>query len=329
VKAILFSDIHLGLSQDNPLFHQTTLDFASWMAAEATARGVDTLICGGDVFHSRKAIALSTIDVAYKFFEILKDFNVRIITGNHDCLYLDNSNVHSISLLKQWENISVYDEPHYENIGGKMVGFIPWGTNVSEMLKCDVMFGHYEITGFQMGPAAFCKEGMTATDLLKKSPLIFSGHFHKPQKNTYKAGEIIYMGSPYQHNWGEKGQEKYIYELDFKTLELIDIENTESPKHVEISDAADIDLVDGNIVRIFADDKDSDLIELVKSKDTATVEAIVEDKQIKKAAETIADFKGVDFKSGFVEVTENIEGPSKTLKKKINAKVIDYLEQVG
>ena len=328
MKALLFSDIHLGLAKDSTIFHKISLDFADWLAEQATNRGITELICGGDIFHSRKYIHLMTNDVARLFFDKLKNFNLRIITGNHDCFNLDNSLIHSMALLREWKNISIYDKPHYENIAGKTVGFIPWGTKVSEMLKCDVMFGHYEINGFQMGPASFCKEGMTATELLKKCPLIFSGHFHKPQKNEYKGGKIIYMGSPFQHNWGEKDQSKFIYEFDFKTLNLIDIENKVSPIHIEISDVSQLPLAEGNIVRVITDSKDSELLRKIICKKTITMDAIIEDKEIKKAAETIKDFKGVDIMSGFNEVLSAIEGPSKALKKKILAKVTDYKEKV-
>lgn len=328
MKAILFSDIHLGLSKDSPTFHKITLDFADWMVEEATKRGITELICGGDVFHHRKYIHLETNDVAWQFFDKLKDFNLRIITGNHDCFYLDNSFIHSMKLLTEWENITIYDNaPHYENIAGTTVGFMPWGTDVDEMQKCDVMFGHFEITGFQMGPAMICKKGMSATDLIKKSPLVISGHFHKPQTNEYKNGKIVYMGSPFQHNWGEKNQDKFIYELDFSDSTLTPIENTVSPKHLEIETKADVKKAAGNIIRVLTDDENSAIVKQLSDKVPLSMDVIVEDKEIKKAAETIKDFKGVDIKSGFEEVVDVLEGVTKDLKSKILATSIDYMEK--
>lgn len=321
MKAILFSDLHLGLQSDSEKFHKISLDFAKWMANEARYRSIKTIICCGDVFHNRKSIGLATIKAAYEFFNTLKDFDIRIITGNHDCLYLENSEVHSISLLKNWKNISVYDVPYYEIIDGHNVGFIPWGVTVNNMEKCDIMFGHYEITGFQMGPNAFCEDGMTATNLLKKSPTIFSGHFHKPQINKYKEGEIVYIGSPFQHNWGEAGQDKYIYELDFKTKNYEKITNTISPIHVEIKDKSDIDKAKGNIVRIISNPDDSEFIKAIDSVSTISVDVILNDSTLEKAAEIIKDFKGVDPIEGAEEICKTMEGMDDKTRKSVLSKI--------
>lgn len=336
MRAILFSDIHLGLSKDSASFHKTTIDVAEWIKEEAEARGIDTLICGGDVFHNRKAVTLSTLEAAYKFFKILEDFKIKIITGNHDCFYLDKSDINSICLLKSWENIEIYDEPHYENMGGKRVGFIPWGTEVKDMKKCDVMFGHYEITGFQMGPAMFCKHGMNATELLKKSPMVFSGHFHKPQVNDYKKGKIVYMGSPFQHNWGEANQDKYIYEFDFGSEDLEFIQNERSPEHITIKKDDDIDvlstLTQNNIVKVITEDgSDLDVkMKAIYSKydDKPPMTFLYEQDGIKKSAEAIDDFKTSDIVESFNEVIDTIEEIDDTLKDKIKAKCKDLYEKV-
>ncbi len=317
MKAILFSDIHLGLSRDSEHFYKTTLDFCDWMVSEAKSRNISTLICGGDVFHNRKAIFSPTLSVASEFFEKLVEFDVRIITGNHDCYYLDNSKVHSLALLKKWENIKIYDTLKYETIDGHSVGFVPWGTTINEMQKCDIMFGHFSISGFHMNASRVCVDGMTVKDLLKKSALIFSGHFHKPQKQDYRSGTLVYMGSPFQHNWGEAGEDKFIYELDFETLKYTPILNTISPKHIEIKTKSDINLVDGNIIRVVAA-KDDDILTLLSKKSPISSDIIIEDKILKLATKTIKDFKGVDIMDGFTEVVDTLE-----VSKEIKTKILD------
>lgn len=330
MKAILFTDIHFGLNLDSPDFHKITLDFGEWMKDEANKLGITTLICCGDVFHNRKNVFSPTIQAASKFFENLKEFDIRIITGNHDCYYLENSSVNSISMFKHWENITVYDEPFYENIDGKKVGFIPWGINVTDMEKCDVMFGHFEIQGFQMSATQFCEEGMNSTSLLEKCPLIFSGHFHKPQMTSHKKGKIVYLGSPFQHNWGEAGQSKYIYELDFSNLSYTSIENELSPKHVEISTEKDLEKIDGNIVRIITGAVDSDLSKKAAEKSALRSEVIVDKlDNMSKVGEIIKDFKGVDILDGIKELTQNIEGIDDAFKVKVVNKCKDLYQKVG
>lgn len=308
MKSILFSDIHLGLNKDNEKFHKSTIEFGEWMASVAKDRGITTLICGGDVFHNRKTTSLTTTNAAYNFFETIKDFDVKIITGNHDCYYEDNSKIHSMSLLKYWDNVLVYDLPYYEIIDGKRVGFIPWGTTVEEMEECDIMFGHFSITGFQMNGHKFCDRGMSPQELLKKCPYIFSGHFHKAQINSYKAGKIVYMGAPYEHDWGDSGDKKFIYELDFSSGILESIENNISPKHLEISTEKDLDKVDGNIIRVLTDNKNSDILLKVLDKSAISVDLILDDPIIKQSSEKIKDFKSVNILEGFRSVIDTLEG---------------------
>lgn len=328
MKAILFSDVHIGLKNSSPEFHKIVLDFAKWMAKEANDRNIKTLIFGGDLFHNRKYVMLPSIQVAYEFFDILKDFEIHMITGNHDCFYLENSTINSLHLFKGWSNLHIYDSPKYINFGSTKVGFIPWGIKPDEMEKCDVMFGHYDIVGYQMGTHSFCEHGIDPKFLLKKSPLIFSGHFHKPQSNSYKEGKIIYMGSPYQHDWGDAGQSKYIYEFDFDTKQYLSIENTISPKHIEITKKEDLKMSTGNIIRIVSDSPDSELMkEASKLNDAVSLDVIVETKDIEKLKEIISDFKGVDIMDGIKEVVSKLEGVSKDMQKKIISKCKDYYEK--
>lgn len=247
-RALIFSDLHLGLNRDNEIFYKVSLDFADWLSSEASSRDIKTIIFCGDFFHNRKNISLETLGVAFKFMDKLKDYKVFMITGNHDCLYSDNSTVSSVALFKNWPNVHVMDTSQYFEVGGKVVGFIPWGNKCSK--PCDYMFGHFEITGFQMNGSHFCKKGMTATSLLSKSPLVISGHFHKPQTNVYKKGKICYLGSAFQNDWGESGQDKFIYEIEFSSGKFLDIENTISPKHIHLKNADDLHKAKSNFVKL-------------------------------------------------------------------------------
>jgi DNA repair exonuclease SbcCD nuclease subunit len=106
---------------------------------------------------------------------------------------------------------------------------------------------------------------MESKDLFKKAPLIISGHFHKKDDRKYDKGRIVYLGSPYQHNFGDTGDSRGIYILDLKNKELEFIENNISPKHHKLSlknitnnsNPIDIDLLDdvlkNNIVSLVVD----------------------------------------------------------------------------
>lgn len=311
------------------MFHKITLEFGEWMKSQAEELGITTLICCGDVFHNRKTIFNPTIKAATDFFDNLKDFDIRMITGNHDCYYLENSSVNSISMFRSWENITVYDSPFYDSIDGKRVGFIPWGTTIEEIEKCDIMFGHFDIVGFQMG-AKFCDHGMDPEELIKRSPLVFSGHFHKPQVNVYKKGKIVYLGSPFQHDWGEAGQSKYIYDLDFSTSSYNLIENNISPKHIEVREEKDISLMEGNIVKIMSDSLDSELVKKASGLETLKSEVVIDkEKIISVNAESVEEFKAVDILESTKDFISNIEGTDEDMQSKIFKKFKDIYEKTG
>jgi DNA repair exonuclease SbcCD nuclease subunit len=79
-----------------------------------------------------------------------------------------------------------------------------------------------------------CEKGEESKNLLNKSSFIISGHFHKKDHRIYEKGQILYLGSPYQHNFGDTGDQRgyYIVDLDNQSFDFI--ENTFSPKFVKL-----------------------------------------------------------------------------------------------
>ena len=80
-----------------------------------------------------------------------------------------------------------------------------------------------------------CDHGLESKQLFKKSPTIVSGHFHKKSHRKYENGQILYLGSPYQQNFGDVGDERGIYILNLENHAFNFIENKISPKHLKIS----------------------------------------------------------------------------------------------
>ena len=231
----IFSDIHIGLGQDSAMWHDIVLDFARWAAKEYIKVGINDIIIPGDIFHNRNEISVNTVAVATEFFEILKDFRLFISVGNHDSYYKDRSDINSISILKGWKNIIIVDkEPIVIEAGDKTISLIPWGTDIVDIPNTDICFGHFEINSFYMNSFKTCDHGLESKSLLNAAPLVISGHFHKKDHRKYKDGEIVYVGSPYQHNFGDCGDSRGIYILNIKTNEFEYIENIVSPKHIKV-----------------------------------------------------------------------------------------------
>lgn len=274
-KIACISDIHLGVHQDSQTWHNIALTYANWLRSTLIEHNIQDIIIAGDVFHNRHEIGVNTIHAAYKFFDVLKDFNIIAITGNHDCFYKDKSDVNSISILSN-SNVVVYQELHNLNINGKSFAFCPWGTSIDNIPKSDIIVGHFEITNFKMNHHKVCDHGLATESLLDKAKLIISGHFHYREHRKYSNGRsILYLGSPHELDFGDRDQVKGISILDTDTLEIDFIENTISPKHKKIpvsklvdGSINDIDkLVTGNIISLFVDTKVSTQnIDLILSK---------------------------------------------------------------
>ena len=258
-KVGLFTDIHIGLGQNSSLWHDTIIQFAMWASMFYSNKGINDLFIPGDIFHNRDEIGVNTLSVAAEFFDILKDFNIYIVVGNHDAYFKERSDVNSVSIFKGWPNITVIDKkPLLVKAGEKTISFIPWGTEVENIPQADICFGHFEIETFKMNNFKVCDRGMESGSLLSKSPLVISGHFHRKDERTYSKGKIVYLGSPYQQNFGDAYDERGIYIFDIDTEELEFFENTVSPKHIKyrLSNGSAISLEDakkeipGNLISL-------------------------------------------------------------------------------
>lgn len=235
----IFSDTHIGLGQDSLTWHTNILNFAKWAAEIYNQNGINEILIPGDIFHNRNEISVNTLSTAKQFFDIFKDFHIYISTGNHDCYYKDRSDVNSVSLFDGWNNITVIDKmPHIFEVARstKTLAMVPWGTDIKNIPgDMDYCVGHFEIKSFKMNNHSVCDHGMTSDELLKKSKYIITGHFHKKTHRIYENGEILYLGSPYQQNFGDVEEERgiYIFNLEEGTFKFI--ENKISPKHIKLS----------------------------------------------------------------------------------------------
>lgn len=265
-KIGIFSDIHIGLGQDNSLNHNIILEFAKWASETFLNKGISDIIIPGDIFHNRNEISVETLSVAKHFFDFFKDFRVFISTGNHDCFLKNKSDVNSISIFNGWSNIHVIDKkPELITFKNKKISIIPWGCEIEDIPTSNIMFGHFEITSFNMNSYKVCDHGIKSESLLNKSNLIISGHFHSKQFRTYKNGKILYLGSPYQQNFGDCNEERGIYTFDLDSEEFYFIENTISPKYYKISASKYIkddnyikttnNSINNNILSLIVDDK--------------------------------------------------------------------------
>jgi DNA repair exonuclease SbcCD nuclease subunit len=281
-----FSDIHIGLGQDGKQWHEIALNFAKWASKTYKDRGIDEILIPGDIFHNRSEIGVSTLAVAKEFFDYFKDFTVYISSGNHDCFYKNNSTVNSISILDGWGNIHIVDKD-CETIKTpyKDIVMVPWGVEYDQIPKTDgIIFGHFEISSFYMNSYKVCEHGMESKQLFKKAPFIISGHFHKKDDRKYDKGRIVYLGSPYQHNFGDVGDARGIYVLDLEKNELEFIENNISPKHLKLSAKAFVENPESIDSALLNEQLENNIVSLIVDTDIAQEDlALLSSKLHKKA----------------------------------------------
>lgn len=250
MKHLIVGDLHIGNNKNNPTFFKTCLRYADWIKNICIEKNIKTIIQLGDIFHNREMVHVPTINCAHEFFEKLSDFQIHIVVGNHDALYNNTSDVNSLKLLKNWPNITVHEKVSVVD----NLCFCGWGTKLEDIPDAsDVIFGHFDIKGFEMNAYKISEHGFTASKLMEKCKMLFSGHYHKPQMRFYDKKPLIYSGSAYQLNWGESGERKYVYILDSQSLQFEMIENTASPKFVKIKDASQTDEIKDNFVSIEID----------------------------------------------------------------------------
>lgn len=233
-KVCCISDIHVGVHQNNPLWHDIVINWASWLKKELVSKGIKDIIISGDLFHYRDEIAVNTIQVVTKIMNMWKNFNIVLIVGNHDSYYKDRVDVNSLSILSGWSNITVFDRIEQIEAYGKKLLFCPWGVRVEELMKSDIMFGHFEIQSFKMNQYKVCTEGIRSKDLLNNSPLVITGHFHLRDERKYKNGTVLYLGNPFQMDFGDVDSKKGYYILDIKNSDYTFHENIISPNHKKI-----------------------------------------------------------------------------------------------
>jgi len=286
-----FSDVHIGLNHDNSLWHKIALDFAEWASKKYLELGINDIIILGDVFHNRSEISVSTLDTAKKFFDYFKNFNLYISVGNHDSFYKNTSKINSISIFDGWKNINIIDDkPLQLDIFNKKTVLVPWGTSMEDIPQADIIFGHFEISSFYMNSYKICEHGNSSKDFFKKAKTVVSGHFHKKDHRKYDNGEIVYLGSPYQQNFGDTLDERGIYIYDIENNDFEFIENDISPKYYKLS-----------VDKLLKDEQKLETLNIKNNHISLTVDSNIESEQIMLLSSNVQKYLPVNFRIDYAE----------------------------
>jgi DNA repair exonuclease SbcCD nuclease subunit len=211
-KVVVFTDIHLGLRNNEKRHNDECLEFIKWMIQEAHEFGATKSIFSGDWHHHRASVQTRTLSYSNQAFDLLdRSFDKHFqIVGNHDLFYKDKREIHSVEFAENYKNIKIINDIHTE---GDVV-LAPWLVN-NEYKKIQkftqpYIFGHFELPHFLMNALVAMPDvgHLKHDDFKTDGQSIFSGHFHKRQHQTNAHGaEIIYMGNCFPHSFSDAGDD--------------------------------------------------------------------------------------------------------------------------
>ena len=129
MRVAILTDSHWGSRKGSKLFHDYFEQFyKNIFFPTLEQQGITTVIHMGDAFDSRKSIDYQSLEWAKRVvFEPLKNYQVHLITGNHDIFFRNSNKLNSPELLlKDYRNIKTYSEPTEINIDGLNILLLPW-----------------------------------------------------------------------------------------------------------------------------------------------------------------------------------------------------------
>jgi DNA repair exonuclease SbcCD nuclease subunit len=315
-KICCIADLHIGVHQNSIYWHDTALNWAKWLGRELAEKNIKDIFILGDTFHYRDEIAVNTLHTVNEIFKIWKKFNITVLVGNHDAYYKDRSEINSISIFDGRKNVNVISTTTQAVLYGKKIALVPWGETVTELEKQDVIFGHFEIESFKMNSFKMCDKGTKTSELLDKADLVLTGHFHLREERDYGGKRIVYVGNPFEMDFGDTGSTKGYYILDFNNLGLEFFNNNISPCHKKVllselinsKDKIDVkNIIENNIVKLIIDKQiASDDIDALIKKFSAykpfslSVEYVVNN-TIAIVDDTAVDMSGIDIEKAIHE----------------------------
>jgi len=232
MKVAILTDTHYGARKGSKYLHDYfELFYKNIFFPALKEHKVDAVIHMGDAFDSRKSIDYQSLEWAKRVvFEPLKNYDVHMIVGNHDCYYKNTNSVNSPSLLLQtYPNISAYSSPQTIKVGGLDIMMVPWicSENYDETIKqikkskAKIAMGHLELQGFRVNRNLVMEEHGMDAKIFDKFDKVFSGHYHTRSDN----GKIFYLGNTYEMYWNDVNDTRGFHIFDTETLEHTPINN--------------------------------------------------------------------------------------------------------
>lgn len=187
----------------------------------------------GDMLDTKDIVRAQCLNAYINYFKNSK-LNHIVLIGNHDQLSA-NTQDHALEALKLLPNVKVVDKPYIlDNLL-----FVPYYRSPEDfklaisqaraIKSLNYLFMHQDIVSMDYGNGYISTEGNTLEDL-KGFKLVISGHYHSYQDKD----NLIYLGTPFSHNFGDTQQDKYLGVFDSESGKFQTIP-TDFPKHITVT----------------------------------------------------------------------------------------------
>lgn len=265
MKAMIFSDLHAhnyqefaAITEDVNTRFLDCMDFMDRLTARAAEFKPDAILFGGDVYHLKNNVDSRVIKMTIEAFaELAKVAPVYMCAGNHDYKGW-NQDPALIEILSGFVFNIVHGEHCEIGNTGWAVDIFDFRRDIEEVKslarlvqkrKKTIALFHQDIEGaFYPGNNVAAEVGLNAAELGKKFDFSFVGHNH----NAHVYGHnVISIGAPLQHNFGDTNEKRGHWELDTDAQQLDFIENTESPQFITLRISSDAQWVPGRQFKDF------------------------------------------------------------------------------
>jgi len=264
-KIHLVGDLHLGIKNNAGEWLEIQKSFLLEDLIEKVDRDFDQdrdiLIFEGDIFHSRESVNIRIQNESFAIFvQLAKKFKrgIYIILGNHDVYYKDNNTVNSVKSLSYLsDNIHVFEKAEVISVNGlhnflmlpwvddsiRLAGIIEDYRDTTEYIIC-----HADVKGLTLNKWAKVEYGieLSALSTFKK---VFSGHIHIRQEKA----NLLYTGTPYQMDRGDRDNQKGHYVLDVSGQQITEefLPNTKSPVFLKLDIFNVLEMTQAEVDKLF------------------------------------------------------------------------------
>jgi len=205
-RFLAFTDLHVSAKTLD-----RALEVLRLVRETALRRAATHVVCLGDFWDARGTLNVRQLDAVLDELHRWRDARIRavVLPGNHDQVSL-SGRVHGIRFMEAFSNIAVTTDrllwPE------ERVAFLPWREDPSEQAALFdlpgegwTIFAHAEVAGATTNGRHTAPGRVGLEKITRHARACYVGHYHKRQR---LGDRTWYLGSPFEHNFGEMGDAK-------------------------------------------------------------------------------------------------------------------------